>query len=101
MPQYFTKKQPWEAYYVRFDLANVFGATEDVASATVTAIDLADGSDVSTTLLDVTKQNLSGTDVNVWVRAGTADHDYKITCKATGDAGSKFELEGVLPVRET
>ncbi|MDD4984637.1 MAG: hypothetical protein PHQ43_02435, partial [Dehalococcoidales bacterium] len=63
----FSAKQPDEEYYVLFDFGNVIG-TDTVSSATVTAIDLDDDSDVSDTILDATSQTESGQYVYVWVQ---------------------------------
>jgi len=93
-------KQPFEEYLIQFDFANDLGSSEDAASAEVSAIDLEDNSDVTDTVTDSTEQVISGTSVYVWVLAGTDKHNYKITCKVTGDSGSKYELEAVLPVAE-
>lgn len=91
-------KQPSEAYYVSFDFDEWCGAGETVASATVVATDLADGSTVTSTVTDVTQQVLSTTFVYVWVRAGTSAHNYNIACTAVTTEANTFELDAVLPV---
>lgn len=96
----FTSKQPYEAYAISFDFTAVLGV-ETIASATITAVDQIDLTDVSLIVLDITKQAMTGTVVYGWVRAGTSGHSYLITCRIVGSAGSLYELEGVLPVLET
>lgn len=99
MGDYFGAKQPWEEYYVRFNFENDLGS-EEVDQISVVAIDLSDDSDVTSTLTDSGAQANTTIAVDVWVRAGTAGQEYKITCKITGNSGSKYELEGILPVVE-
>lgn len=97
----FTVKQPSEAYYVCFDFTDVLG-TETIAAVTsVIALDEADSSDVSLTVLLAASQTNTTKLVYAWVRAGTTGHRYVITCKILGSAGSVYELEGILPVLET
>lgn len=96
----FTSKQPYEAYAISFDFTTVLGA-ETISTATITAVDQSDLTDVSTVVLDSTKQSNSDTVVYGWVRAGTSGHEYLITCQIVGSLASQYELEGVLPVLET
>jgi uncharacterized phiE125 gp8 family phage protein len=97
----FTAKQPSEAFYVSFDFTDVLG-TETIASVdSVIALDEADSSDVSATVLLAASQTNTTKIVYAWVRAGTTGHRYIITCKIVGSAGSIYELEGILPVEET
>ncbi len=95
-----TPKQAYEAYYISFVFTDAMATGESVSSATVTAADMADASDVSLTLLDSTKQSISGQIVYVWVRAGTDAHTYRITCKVQSSTSEKYELEAILPVRD-
>ena len=96
-------KQPYEEYYISFDFTEYLDSAT-ISSATVTALDItADpDSDVSTTLINSTKQKTDAFAkiVYVWVRAGTAEHEYQITCKVVASDGSKYELDAILPVTE-
>lgn len=95
----FSSKQPAEAFAVSFDFTDSLGLTEAIDSVTsVIAIDQSDGSDASLIVLDSTKQSNTTKIVYAWVRAGTAGHSYAITCNILGDAGSVYELDGILPV---
>ena len=94
-----TAKQPYEQFAVSFDFTAVLGV-ETVASATITAVDQQTALDASTIVLDVTKQAISSPLVYAWVRAGTSGHDYLITCRIVGSAGSLYELDAILPVIE-
>lgn len=98
----FSSKQPYEAYSISFDFTSVLGA-ETIASATITAVDEVSLADVSTTLLDVTKQtDITSTPVVYgWIQAGTSGHSYLITCRIVGSLGSLYELEAIQPVTET
>lgn len=95
----FSSKQPSEAFAISFDFADYLGS-ETISTATITAADQADLSDVSTTILDSTKQSNTTTVVYGWVRSGTSGHAYIITCKIVGSSGSNYELDGILPVDE-
>jgi hypothetical protein len=95
----FSSKQPSEAFAIHFDFTYVLG-TETIASATITAIDQDTLVDASTTILDVTKQSNTDWMVAGWVQAGVSGHNYIITCKIVGSAGSLYELDGILPVEE-
>lgn len=99
--EYFGLKQPAEEYYVSFEFTKDLGS-EDVDSAEIVIVDQAADPpvDLVATLSDPAKQNNTGKIAYVWVRAGASGKNYKITCKITGTAGSLYELEGVLPVKE-
>jgi len=51
----FTTKQPSEGYSISFDFTAVLGV-ETISSITITATDLSTLADVTTTILDATKQ---------------------------------------------
>jgi uncharacterized phiE125 gp8 family phage protein len=101
MTTYFSTKQPAEAFAISFDFTVKLGA-ENIASATLVAIDQTTLIDVSLTVLDVANQTNTTKIVYGWVRAGTSGHDYLITCTIIGDGApaSTYELEGILPVLE-
>lgn len=92
-------KQPYEAYYVKFNFANLLDSAT-IASAVTTAIDLADSSDATSDVIDGTKQSIDTPDVNVWIKAGETGHQYKLTCRITASDGALFELDCKLPVTE-
>lgn len=100
--KYFGAKQPAEAYYVRFNFTRDLKES-DVEAAVVTVLDITETPpvDVTDTLLDTRKQAISGKVVDVWGHGGTTGHNYQITCRITGTGGETYELEGILPVRET
>lgn len=100
MADYFGAKQPYEEYFIQFDFSNDLGSSEEIDTINVSAVDMSDDSDVTGTLTDATQQANTTTAVNVWIRAGTSGSEYKVTCKIVGNAGSKYELEGILPVIE-
>jgi len=97
----FDPKQPSEAYYLEFDFTKVLG-DDDVASATFTVLDTDDDdTDVTTTVSDTTKQVNDGKCAYMWVRAGTDDHKYKITCVVVsdGDPAATYEMDAYIRVR--
>lgn len=93
-------KQPYEEYYITFDFTNYLGATETISSAAVAAKDESDGSDKTATVTTAGLQVNGSKTVNVWVKAGTSGSKYRVECKMVGNAGSKYELDAILPVVE-
>ena len=99
--QAFGSKQPFEEYFIKFDFSEDISASDSVASGSVTIIDTADDSSTASTMLDNTKDYADGDDYYVWIKGGTDGHVYQITCKITTTVlGEKYELDGILPVRE-
>ncbi len=98
----FGKKQPGESYRVAFDFANVIPVGDAIATATVTAIDLADGTSVTDTILTGANQVIESPKVYVWIKAGTTAHNYKITCVIVTNSSpaETYELDARLPVME-
>ena len=101
MPTQFSSKQPSEEYAISFDFTLPLGA-ENIASATITAVDQTTLLNVSTTILEVLNQTNTTKIVYGWVQNGTSGRDYLITCTIIGDGApaSTYELDGILPVRE-
>lgn len=75
----FFTKQSGEAYPVSMPFKHKLPDGASINNATVSAIDKADGSDVTATILADTACTVSGTDVIFGVQAGTNGHRYKIT----------------------
>ena len=97
----FRQKQPGEKWPISFDFAAKLGAATIASVTSLIALDQLDNSNVSATVLDSTLQTNTTTVVYTYVRAGTTDHRYLITCIIAGSDGSIHELEGILPVLET
>ena len=98
---YFTSKQTSEDYPVEFDFTEVLTQVSEVISViSVTATDMDDDSDVTSTLLIAGSQTNNDYKVFPWVQAGTSGKNYLITVQVTGDGGSDFELDAVLPVQD-
>lgn len=99
MSQEFSSKQSYEEYYLSFGFADKIGSAT-IASFSFTAIDLFNGTDALATILDASLATISGSDVRVWTKGGTDQHDYLITCKIGANDGTHYELEGILPIRD-
>jgi hypothetical protein len=97
MRQKLGSKQPYEEYYISFNFLSWLGS-DTISSATVSAVDMADNSDVVSTITDSTKQYEVTPNVYVWIRAGTNGHRYQITCRIVSSSGSKYELDAMLQV---
>ena len=98
MTTYFRQKQSAEAWAISFDFTDDLNGATISSVTSLIALDQADNSNVSTTVLDSTKQSNSDTVAYGWVRAGTSGHDYLITCIILASDASIYELEGILPV---
>lgn len=96
----FTSKKPTEGYSISFDFTAVLGV-ETISSITLTVTDLSTLADVTTTILDATKQSNTDQIVYPYVQGGTTGHNYLITCLIAGSGGSVFSLDGILPVEES
>ena len=98
----FGNKQPYEEYYIKFDFSEDMSDGDTIATiSSVTAIDVADNSDVSASMLDSNLDFSEGAEASIFLKGGTTDHTYKITCKIlTTTLGEKYELEGLLTVKE-
>lgn len=96
----FGSKQSYEAYYVVFAFKEYLGAAT-IVSAAVTAVDVADDTNATSSVTDSTKQVLTNDEqgVKVWVKGGTSGHSYKVTCCIVASDGSLYELDGILPVK--
>jgi len=98
----FPDKQPYEEFYIGFNFFRRLLAGQTIATITsVTVVDDATPPvDVTDTLTRVELLEIDGKQVNVWVRAGSSGHTYKLTCKIVTSGGQKHELEGTLAVVE-
>ena len=93
-------KQPYESYYISFDFTNVIGSVS-IASASVIAYDSSNAT-CTAAITTVANQTLATASVSVWVKGGTTDNEYKITCRITTSASPQehYELDVTLPVAE-
>ena len=96
---FYFEKQPAEKLTIGVDFDNALGTGESISSASVTAIDLSDGSDASSTILDGA-YSIDGSVIAQKVKAGDDDKQYKITIKTTTDAPHIFEADITMTVRE-
>ena len=100
VPEIF-EKQPWEEFSIWGDFIDnkETGETADLVTSSVVAEDK-DGTDVSTTVLDQTTIAVSGTRLEIKVRAGTASvSPYKITFKIGTSLGNKWEVDVMMKIK--
>jgi len=90
----FGTKQISESFYYQFEFGSDIGSAT-IATAVVTAVDAA-GADVTATLTDATLQNVDGSTVNWWGRAGTNNTRYIITCDIDTSLGEHYQKDGYL-----
>ena len=95
-------KQPYEEYYVEFDFTNYLGTAHIDSIDEVSAVEMASGEDETDAVTDATRQANDEHIVYVWIRAGEDGCRYKLNCRIIADdaEGSKYELDGILPVVE-
>src|ERR1035437_4579886 len=95
---YFSTKQPYEAFAISFDFTSLMG-TEVITEQAITATDITTSLDATDTVLDNTKSGINLDIIYGWVMSGQDGHNYLISCKIIGDAGSQYQLDGILPVK--
>lgn len=91
-------KQPSEEFTIALDFSADLESGETIADKTVTAIDVADSSDQTSTI--IVSSSIDGSRVRVRIQAGTNGHDYKITAIATTNLSQVYEHEVTMRVRE-
>ena len=94
-------KQPAEKIDAALDFAGRLELGETLSAvSSFGAIDLADGSDTTTSIFAAPNPAVSGTQIVFWVQAGTDGHRYKLTFRASTSRGQTLEGDVVLVVRE-
>lgn len=98
------EKQPAEKITVSVDFAEDLGGSETISSTEILAIDLSDGSNASSTILEGTAQIVDGdqtaSSIAQKVKAGSNGKRYKITLRATTSASHVFEADVFMVIRE-
>lgn len=94
----FSPKQNREEYFLSFNFARVISPLTTISEATITIVN-EEGTDVTDTLTDISRQNIVGSKVNFWIRGGN-EQTYKITCVITMDNGEVFEQDATIEVIE-
>ena len=82
-----------ENIYISIDFSNEV-LTDTINSKTVTAVDLYDGSSVTSTIIDASA--IDGKLINIGVKAGTAGRTYQITTKVDTNTSTKFQKDILL-----
>lgn len=91
MATLFLTKQAAEMYTIAVDFVDKLDTNRSVSFGTVTAIDLYDNTDVSSTVLETSAAVVSGTKLSKGIKAGQQGHRYKLTFLATLDNADKLE----------
>ena len=100
-PAVFKPKQPYEEYFIAFDFTHGLQLGKDtVKTYTITAIDMADDSNVLSTITTTASATNDTRKVYAWVKAGTSGHEYKFGCQIVGNLGVKLELDATMKVHE-
>jgi len=94
--QAFGNKQSYEEYFISFDFVRLMESSQ-ITSATVVVLDPV-GVDVTSTLTDESKNEISNSKINVFVRGGISGKTYKFTCKIGTELGECYEMDATLKV---
>ncbi len=100
-----TEKQGFERYFIHGDFSAVLesGETLDVnnADTTITAID-SSGADATATIIDDASKYVDGSNLYVRIKDGDeAGSPYKITIKVETSSGNRWEVDGLIKIKET
>lgn len=96
----FFTKQVASAYDIAVDFTNKLDTGRSLSSCVVTAEDLYDNSDATSTVLDDGTGVVAGSVVSEGIKAGTEGHQYKIVFKATLDNADVLEEEVFMLVED-
>jgi len=100
-----TKKQSYEAYFVYSNFAPVMSDGETIFSYTVTVVDK-EGTD-STSIIIETDSEQPGTGEDIFklffrIQAGVQSlSPYKFTSRIVTSTDNKWEVDGIIEVKET
>jgi len=98
-----TTKQSYERYFVNADFSAVMetGETIDEADVSIVALDNA-GECATATVIDDTSLYVEGVKVYVRIIDGVeADSPYKVTFQIETSLGNRWEVEGLVAIKET
>ena len=100
-----TEKQGFERYFVHGDFSAVLDADETLdignANTTITAVDNTNV-DATATVIDDASKYIDGSSLYVRVKDGDeAGSPYKITIKVETSKGKRWEVDGLIKVKET
>lgn len=94
--EYSFNKLPADAFTIAMDF-NELG--ESLSSAAVSAMDMGDGTDKTSTVIAGSSVDTAKNTVKAGVQAGTAGRDYRISFQATMASGNKYQQYCAMFVR--
>ena len=94
-----SEKHPFEEYFITFDFTN---GLESETLASVDDVSVVDelGADATATITDSGSQTNNTVAVSVWAMGGVYGKSYTFRVQIIGSAGSKYQINAVLPVLE-
>ncbi len=96
-----TQKQSYERYFIYGDFSSVMETGETIDSETIVAEDK-DGADATATVVDAASAYVDGFKQYVRIKDGTeAASPYKITIKIETSNGNRWEVDGLIKIKET
>lgn len=94
------RKQPYEAFRVTVNFTENMELTETILSNTIAVVDK-DGTDVTSTLLDISLSAIEDHNVHYYVQAGSrAASPYKVTTRILTSESNKWEHDLQLTVSD-
>jgi hypothetical protein len=95
-----TTKQGYEKYFIHGDFSTVMDLEEEILSHTTTVLDK-DGVDVSADIIDVVSPFVEGKKQFIRIQGGEQiKSPYKITIRIETSTGNRWEVDGLIKVKE-
>lgn len=100
-----TEKQSYEAYFIHGDFSSVMTSPEIIDTIISLVVLDSDGTDVSNDLIESGSQSI-GTDDDIFkvffrIQNGdSAGSPYKFTVKIETDTGNRWEIDGLIKIKE-
>ena len=100
-----TEKQGFERYFIHGDFSAVLGAGETLdvnnVNTSVTAVDK-DGVDATSTVIDDASEYVDEASLYVRIKDGVeAESPYKVTIQVETSLGNRWEVDGLIKIKET
>ena len=100
-----TEKQGFERYFVHGDFSAVLDADETLDIVNVNTVIIAedkDGLDTTATIIEDASKYVDGSSLYVRIKDGDEAHSpYKITIRVETSKGNRWEVDGLIKIKET
>lgn len=97
-------KQPWEEFVIAGSIEDAMdtGETIDLANSDISAIDLSDSSDSTSTVVEIATKAKDDTlgYLKVRIKGGAHGEQHKITFRIDTEQGNQYEVDVKMKVKE-